>query len=98
MVTAINDFNNSEVVFSSVDLNEKSSTSTPIGAIASGVNRLSIALSEYRSDTVNSAFGAIKDLDLKLQNVHLTSTVDVRSNEEKSVELNKLLIIGPFKP
>jgi hypothetical protein len=98
LVTAIGEFNNAIFAVSSYDFSEKALTFPQISGIASDVNKLSNALNEYRSTTVEVAFAAINDLDSRLENVNLSSFADVRSTEDKSFELKKLLFTGPFKP
>jgi hypothetical protein len=81
----------------SFDLNGKSLATPQIEGIASEVNKLSNALNEYRSRTVDAAFVEIKGLDSRLENSSLSSPFDVRGTEDKAVELQKLLFTGPFK-
>jgi hypothetical protein len=98
LAKAIGEFNNSDLVMSRSNLNGENLTSSTISAIDSEVNRLSLALNEYRSTTVNAAFTAISQLDLKIENNKISSVVDIRAKEEEAIELSKLFIPSSFKP
>jgi hypothetical protein len=98
LVKAIGEFNNLNFATSSYDLIGKDLTIPQIAGIASEVSKLSNALNEYRSTTVDVAFAAINGLDSSLENVNLSSFAEVQSTEDKSIELKKLLFTGPFKP
>jgi hypothetical protein len=97
LVKAIGAFDNLTFAAASFDLNGKSLATPQIEGIASEVNKLSNALNEYRSRTVDAAFVEIKGLDSRLENSNLSSPFDVRGTEDKAVELQKLLFTGPFK-
>ena len=98
LVKAIGEFNSLNFATSSYDLNGKDFTSPHIAGIASEVNKLSSALNEYRSTTVNVAFEAINSLEARLENSNLSSPISVQSNENSTAELKKLFFMGPFKP
>jgi hypothetical protein len=98
LVTAIGEFNNAIFAVSSYDFSEKALTFPQISGIASDVNKLSNALNEYRSTTVNVAFAAINGLDSSGENSSLSSPISFPSNENTTVELKKLLFSGSLKP
>jgi hypothetical protein len=98
LVKAIGEFNNLNFAVSSYDLNGKDLTFPQISVIASEVNKLSNALNEYRSTSVNVAFEAINSLETRLENSNLSSPTSVQSNENSTVEFKKLLFTGLFKP
>jgi hypothetical protein len=98
LVNAIGEFNNLNLAAPSYDLNGKVLTSSQIPGIASEVSKLSNALNEYRSTTVNIAFVAINSLEARLENISLSSPISAQSNENRTVELQKLLFAGTFKP
>jgi hypothetical protein len=97
LVSAISDFNHSDLVTLRTNLNGEDATGKVISEFASNVNRLSIALTEYQSKTVDVAFKAINDLESKIEANKLASVADIRNVEDKKVELKNLFISGPFK-
>jgi hypothetical protein len=98
LVKAISEFNNLNFATSSYDLNGKDFTSTLIAGIASEVNKLSSALNEYRSTTVNVAFEAISSLEARRESSNLSSPGSVQSNENSTLEPKNFLFTGPLKP
>jgi hypothetical protein len=98
LANAIGEFNNSNSVASSFEQNGKSLADQQIVGIASEVNKLSIALNVYRKTTVDVAFTAINGLDSRQDKVNLLSNVEIRNNENKPAELNKLAFTGTSKP
>jgi hypothetical protein len=97
LVSAISEFNNTNLVSISTNLSEEDLAGNVTSALSGDVNRLGIALSEYRSKTVNVAFEAINDLESKIKTNRITSVAESRNIEDKTVEFKNLFISGPFK-
>jgi hypothetical protein len=98
LVKAIGEFNNLNAAATNFDLKGKSLDQQQIAGIASEVNKLSNALNEYRTTTVDVAYMAINGLDSRHGKSSLLSNFEIRNNENKAAELNKLLLTGTSKP